>query len=106
MEGGVTAVTNKEKAELMAITFVKVHSSDNLSEKGKRARCITKVEKREVLSLQFNLDGDENAPFTIDEFRRIMCVQMHQGKMKSMIQHLIRRGPIKLLSLYNRVEGR
>lgn len=40
VEGGITAVTDKEKAEFMANTLVKVHRSDNLSEEGKRCRDI------------------------------------------------------------------
>lgn len=38
VEDGVTAVTDKEKAKLLANTFVQVHSSDHLSEEGKEGQ--------------------------------------------------------------------
>lgn len=58
-------MTDREKAEIMANTFVKVHSL-TLSEEGKRGGDITKAEYREVL---IGEGGDENAPFTIGELR-------------------------------------
>lgn len=69
VEGDVTAETGREKAELMANTFVKVHRSNNLSEEGKRGRDTAKAEYGEVLSRETSLGGDENAPFTIGQIR-------------------------------------
>lgn len=42
VEDGVTTVTDREKAEMMAKAFVKVHSSSNLSEGEKKTlrQCI------------------------------------------------------------------
>lgn len=56
--GGWCHSSDREKTELMANTFVKVHSS-NLSE-GRRDRDITKARYIEVLTGE---GGDENAPF-------------------------------------------
>lgn len=44
-----SAVTNKEKAELMMKMFVKVHSSNNLSEEARRSREKTKSENMAIL---------------------------------------------------------
>lgn len=44
VEGNETAVTNREKAELMAKTFVTVHISNNMQEEGRRGREKTKSE--------------------------------------------------------------
>lgn len=44
LEDGITAVT--EKAEMMATTFVKGHTSNNLSVEGKRGKDISKAEYR------------------------------------------------------------
>lgn len=70
VEDGVTAMTDKEKAELIADSFVKVHSSNNLSEEGKGTDII-KAGYREVLRREVNLGGDENAPFTMDVLRSV-----------------------------------
>lgn len=48
-EGEVTAVKEEEKADMMAKTFVKIHSSSNISEEGQRGSEITLAENREIL---------------------------------------------------------
>ena len=36
--GEETAITHRDKAEIMAKSFAKIHGSDNLSEEGRRRR--------------------------------------------------------------------
>jgi len=43
------AITNKEKAELMVKTFIAEHSSNNLTEEGRKDRNKNRDEEREVL---------------------------------------------------------
>ena len=45
----VTAVSNKDKAEIRAKSFTKIHSSDNLSEEGRRRRETTMNQHPSVL---------------------------------------------------------
>lgn len=113
VDGNVTAVTNKEKAELLANTFVMVHSSDNLSEKGRRGRERTKAENMEALCRKTNLDGVQDVPFSMGELRKALdkTGKTAPGKDEicySMIKHLSEGSLEKLLLLYNKVwdEGR
>lgn len=55
VEDGVTTVMDSEKAEMMANTFIRVHSSNNLSEEGKTGRDVTKAEYRGVLTREVSL---------------------------------------------------
>ena len=57
-DGDEIAVTNKEKAELMANTFIKVHSSNNLSEEGRSGRAKTKSGNMEALRKKENTEAD------------------------------------------------
>lgn len=71
---GSTAVSDEVKADMLAHTFVKVHSSNNISEEGKRGREVTITENEALL--QMNEDSNDllNIPFTMAElngmFRR------------------------------------
>ena len=65
-----TAVSNREKAEIMAKAFVKVHSSDNLSEEGKQRREITMTRYPGVLNRRENAAGMIDEPFTLAEMMR------------------------------------
>ncbi len=57
IKGNETAVTNIEKVEMLAKAFVKINSSNNLSEEGKRGRERTKEENRGVVGRKNNGDG-------------------------------------------------
>ena len=104
----ITAVTNKEKAEVILNTFDKVHSYNNLSGEGKRGRERTKSENRETLCRKTNFDGLENDAFTKDELKRALdkTGQTAPGKDEicySMLKHLSEGSLGKLLLLHNKV---
>lgn len=65
VEGNETAVTNREKAELMAKTFVTVHSSNNLQEESRRGREKTKLENMEALGKKMSMEDGQNVPFRL-----------------------------------------
>ena len=66
------AVSNGEKAELMAKAFVKVHSTDNLSEEGKRRRERTMRGYPLVLARREDTEDVMSAPFTLEEMVRVV----------------------------------
>lgn len=63
---GNTAITEKEKAEMIVETFVKIHSSDNISEEGRRRREETLFKYRDLGIDYENVNDALNLPFTVD----------------------------------------
>ena len=68
--GDVMAVNNLEKAELLAQTFRKVHSSENLTEEAKRCRSIVLKENPHVLEKKEMTTDPIDLPFSMFELRR------------------------------------
>ena len=60
----ITAGTEEEKAETLAKTFAKTHSSDNISEKGRTGRETTMAEDEELLQQEEETNDLLNKPFT------------------------------------------
>lgn len=102
------AVTNKEKAKMLANTFVNVHSSNNLSEEGKRGREKAKSENVEALTKMGKVEDEQNVLFNMGELNRAMAKTGKTAPGKddicySMLKQLSEEGKNKLLMLYNKV---
>ncbi len=111
IEGNETAVTNIEKVEMLAKAFVKINSSNNLSEEGKRGRERTKEENRGVVGRKNNGDGGQEAPFNMGELQRALnrVGKTASGKDQvcySMLKYLSLDSQEKLLMLYKTECGR
>ncbi|XP_013856479.1 uncharacterized protein LOC106512397 [Austrofundulus limnaeus] len=65
-----TAITNEKKVEIMAKTFAKIHSSDNLSEHGKYRRNQTQEANKNILDCQTKTENIKDSPFSIQEMKR------------------------------------
>lgn len=66
------AVTDEEKGDMLAHTFIKVHSSDNIREEGKRGRKVTVAEKEEILQQNEDTNDLINVPVTKTELNRVL----------------------------------
>lgn len=64
------AVSNAEKAELLVETFVKIHSSGNLSTIDNQYRNQTLLENPGMKDSRFAPGGDMDLPFTMFELKR------------------------------------
>lgn len=62
IENEATAVTNQEKAEMLMVNFVKIHSS-NISKDGQEGREATISENREHLQQKDDSNSLLNVPF-------------------------------------------
>lgn len=68
--GEIVAVSNEDKAEMIAKTLVEIHSSNNLSEDGIQGRNKTRDENLEALQRQECTRDAIDAPFPLQEMRR------------------------------------
>ncbi len=66
----INAISNVEKAELLASTFVKIHSSENVSLKAKQSRDNTLAQNPGVTERRVILGDDLDLPFYVFELRR------------------------------------
>jgi len=64
------SASDKEKAEMMANALLHFHSSDNLSEVGKRERAKTTVDHTRILDRRKDTNSTMDAPFTLEEIKR------------------------------------
>ncbi len=108
-----TAISNKDKAEIMAKAFVKIHSSDNLSEVCKMRKERTMNQHPGVLDWREKTDDKIDEPFNMAELKRAINKAKPTSPGKDqicyvMLKHLGKGALLKLLHLYNRVweEGR
>ena len=62
--GEITAGRDEEKAEMLAKSFVKIHSSDNISEEGKREREARIAKNEELVQHEEETNELLNKPFT------------------------------------------
>lgn len=69
-DGETTAVRDEEKAEMLANSFVKIHSSESINEEGKRGRETTIEENEELLQHKEDTSDLLNKPFTKTELNR------------------------------------
>ncbi|KAL2088359.1 hypothetical protein ACEWY4_015258 [Coilia grayii] len=111
--GGLLAVSDKEKAEIMVGTLNKVHSTDNLSQEERRSREETMRRFGNVIQKKEKQVDTYNVPFTMLELRNALesCRNSAPGKDEicySMLSHLSDNGLLTVLNLFNRVweEGR
>ena len=108
MEEGKTAVTDKEKAEIMVKAFAKVHSSENLSDEGNRRRRKTLSQHPEILDRREEVSSSLDEPFTLEEMHRAINKSKPTSPGKdqvsySMLKHLGEKTLKELLKLYNKV---
>lgn len=68
--GNITAVNNEEKVELLVNTFVRVHSSENLSDTAKDSRDRTLAENPDISARQSTTDSIMDRPFTLFELKK------------------------------------
>lgn len=73
---GTVAVSNEEKAELLVNVFVKVHSSENLSDAAKESRDRTLEDSAGLNETESLADGDLDLPLTLFELKRaVSCAK-------------------------------
>lgn len=106
--GEEVAVSDEEKVEMLAKAFIQIHSSNNLSEEGKRGREKTRSNHPGILERRENITSTVDAPFTLEERRRaiIRSGLTSPGKDEIchvMLKHLGVEASLKLLGLYNKV---
>lgn len=108
VDNGNTAVSDEAKADMLANTFVKVHSSNNISEEGKRGREATITENE--AELQSSIDNNDllNVPFTMAELNHALRKTKMSAPGKDhicyiMINQLSESSKMILLELYNKV---
>lgn len=103
-----TAVTNSEKAELLAETLIKVHSSENLSVEGKQCREKIIANNREI-SIRKMATGDNlDLPINLFELKRAISntKQSSPGKggvCYSMLAHMEDSALHVVLRLFNKI---
>lgn len=104
--GNIKAISNAEKAEHLAKTFVKLHSSENLSSKAKQCRDNTLVQNPGVTERSVTSEEDLDPPFNLFELRRAISSarQTSPGKDRicyTMLSHM-KDGTLEaVLSLFN-----
>jgi len=107
-EVGKMAVVDKEKAEMLAEVFVKVHSDDNVSEDIKKYRNLNKSQHPDVMR-KMNPTGDTlDADFNIFELKMALGGVKHTSPGKddvcyTMIQHLSHRSLKVILNMFNKI---
>lgn len=69
------AVTDRGKADLLAITFVDIHSGRNLSDESKRGRKRTKGYDFEALGRKESTEDVMSCPFSIGELKKELWVE-------------------------------
>ena len=73
-----------EKAEILAKSFVKMHSSDNINEVGKRGREATMAENEEFVQQEDEANDLLNKPFTKTKLNRALkkTKMSHQARIR------------------------
>ncbi|KAI2655937.1 RNA-directed DNA polymerase from mobile element jockey [Labeo rohita] len=111
--GETIAVTNGEKAEIIAKALVEIHSSNNLSEAGKRGREVTRDAYPEALIRKESTEDAMDSPFTLSEMKRAIDKAKVTAPGKDQISYSMLKQfgilmQMKLLGLYNKSweEGR
>ena len=106
--GETIAMKEEEKGEMLAKAFVKVHSSENISEEGKRGREATLVEYEVLMQDEEENEDLLNKTFTMTEMNRALRKTKMTAPGKDqvcyiMISNLSEAAKGILLELYNRV---
>lgn len=104
----IIAVTDGEKAEILATTLSKVHSSENNSKEGQRRRGIMLAENEQLLSYYEDVPDLPNIAFIRTELNRALnkTKESVPGKDRicyAMLYHLSDSSKNILLELYNKV---
>ena len=69
-DGEEAAMSDEEEAEMIAKALTQIHSSDNLTEEGKRGREMTKSAHPGILERRDDTNSTMEAPFTLEEMKR------------------------------------
>ncbi len=106
--GEEVAVSDGEKAEMIAKALIQIHSSNNLSEEGKRGRAKTRSNHPGILKRREDVNSTMDAPFTLEEIKRAILRSGLTSPGKDeicciMLKHLGVLASLKLLGLYNKV---
>lgn len=107
-DGETTAVRDEQKAEMLVKAFVNIHSSDNISEEGKRGKEATEVENEELFQHEEEMDDLINKLFTKTELNRSLKKTKVSAPGKDemcyvMINKLSDASKDILMELYNKV---
>lgn len=105
---GRIAVTDNEKAEMLAKVFVKVHSDDNVSEDIKKSRNQNKNQYPDLMMKRSSSGEALDADFTMYELKMALGGVKHSSPGKDyicyvMIQHLSDRSLNIILNLFNKI---
>lgn len=71
-DNGTEAVTSREKAEMLAKSFVRIHSSQNLSSEELAIRMRTIEENKDMLGMKMVGESSLDADFTLFELKRAL----------------------------------
>ncbi|KAF0029465.1 hypothetical protein F2P81_018570 [Scophthalmus maximus] len=88
-EGGIITVKDEEKAEMLAKTFVKIHSEDNIGGEGKRGREDTLVGNEGILKEEEDIDNLTNKPFSVTELNRALRKTLMSAPGKDQINYIM-----------------
>lgn len=102
------AVSDKEKAEMIAKALICIHSSDNLTEEGKRGREATMSAHPGILVRREGSGGVMDAAFTLEEMKRALLKSAISSPGKdnicySMLKQLGVTASRKILGFYNKI---
>ena len=106
--GDTMVVGNVEKADLLTITFKKVHSSENLSEEARQCRIRTVMKNPRIVD-RAELSGDPlDLHFIMFELKKaiVRARQTTPGKdgvCYAMLEHMTENSLSVVLKLFNRV---
>jgi hypothetical protein len=106
--GEIVAVRDMEKAEMLAHAFVKLHSSNNLTEEGQRGRERVRGKHPGVLDQRERVEDALNGTFMLAEMKRALAKAGVTSPGKDdmcyiMMAHLSGTAMGKVLGLYNKV---
>lgn len=83
------AVSSREKAEIMAKTFVQIHSSENLSEEERRKRESTLNQYPGVLERKEEINNTIDEPFTLAEMMRAIKRSRQTSPGKDQVSYVM-----------------
>lgn len=106
--GNRSAVSNKEKAELLAETLVKVHSSENLSVSARKYRSNILAQNTGVNTRKSSTKEGLDVPFSLFELKRAISNSRQSSPGKdgicySMLAHMDDNVLLIVLRLFNQV---
>lgn len=72
IDNGIEAVTSREKADMLAKSFVRIHISQNLSSEELASRMRTIEDNKDMLGMKVAGESSLDADFTLFELKRAL----------------------------------